>query len=36
MKPPTILIWGINGKGNTNNIMGSDDDGYLYTMGNNF
>lgn len=27
---------GINGSGNTSNIMGGADDGYLYTMGNNF
>ena len=27
---------GINGGGNTNNIMGGANDGYLYTMGNNF
>ena len=27
---------GINGSGNTNNIMGGANDGYLYTMGNNF
>jgi hypothetical protein len=27
---------GINGGGNTSNVMGSANDGYLYTMGNNF
>jgi hypothetical protein len=27
---------GINGSGNTSNVMGGADDGYLYTMGNNF